>query len=39
MNSGVMAEAAKSTCMHKTRYFGGKHEDPKKWQLDAVDIV
>jgi hypothetical protein len=26
MNPGVMAKAAKSTRMHKTRYFDGKYK-------------
>jgi len=30
MNSGVMAKAAKSTCLHKTRYCDGKYESIKK---------
>ena len=38
-NSGVMAKAAKSTRMHKTRYSDEKYKIIKKWQPDAVDIV
>jgi len=39
MNSGVMVKAEKSTCTQKRRYFDGKYEIIKKWQLYAVDIV